>query len=71
MKFFKSNKWQWRLLRTIVQGIIGAIIANIDVITGAFQIGDVWKPIIAMLIMAILSPIMAEMGNKNTDIKEN
>ena len=71
MKFFKSNEWQWRLLRTIVQGIVGAIIANIDVITGAFQIGDVWKPIIAMLIMAILSPIMAEIGNKNTDIEEN
>jgi len=69
MKFLKSNETIFRLLRTIVQGIIGVLIANLDTITGAFQIPDIWKPIIAALVMAILSPIMAEIG-KNKDNTE-
>ena len=62
MKFFSSNAPAYRLLRTIVQAVIGVLIANIDTITGLFTVPDVWKPIIAALIMAILSPIMAEIG---------
>ena len=69
MKFLKSNETIFRLLRTIVQGIIGVLIANLDTITGAFQVPDIWKPIIAALVMAILSPIMAEIG-KNKDNTE-
>lgn len=33
-KFLKDNGWKWRLARTIVQGVIGVIIANIDLIMG-------------------------------------
>lgn len=69
MKFFTSNSARYRLLRTIVQAVIGVIIANLDTIIGTFSIGDIWKPIIAALVMAILSPIMAEIGNKNTEEK--
>lgn len=65
MKFFTSNETQWRLLRTIAQAVIGVIAANLDVIIGTFQIGDVWKPVIVALVMAILSPIMAEIGKKD------
>ena len=67
MKFLKSNTALYRLLRTIFQGILGVIIANLDAITGAFSIPDVWKPIIAALVMAILSPIMANLGGKSDD----
>ena len=67
MKFLKSNETVFRLLRTIVQGVIGVIIANLDIITGAFQINDIWKPIIAALVMAILSPVMAEIGKSKED----
>lgn len=63
MKFFKSNEPIYRLLRTIVQAILGVIIANIDVIIGTFQMNDTWRPIIVACVMAILSPIMAEIGN--------
>ena len=31
-KFLASNEWQWRLPRTIVQGVLGVVIANIDLI---------------------------------------
>ena len=67
MKFLKSNEALYRLLRTIFQGVIGVLIANLDTITGAFQIPDIWKPIIAALVMAILSPIMASLGGKNDE----
>lgn len=61
-KFLTSNSWQYRLLRTIVQGIIGVLIANVDVLIASLSISDSFKPIIVALCMAILSPIMAEIG---------
>jgi len=66
MKFFKGNELQWRLLRTIVQGVLGVVIANLDVIIGTFVIDPTWKPIIVAGVMAVLSPIMAEIGKDTT-----
>ena len=62
MKFFNSNEWQWRLLRTIVQGVIGFLIANIDLIIANLTLDANTKAIIVGVVMAILSPIMAEIG---------
>lgn len=64
-KFLRSNDWQYRLLRTIVQGVIGVIVANLDAIFSTLVIDPTLKPIIVALIMAILSPIMAELGGKS------
>ena len=61
-EFLKSNDTKWRLLRTIVQGIIGVIIANIDLILGYTAIDPAIRPIIAGGVMAVLSPIMSELG---------
>ena len=61
-KFFQSNETLYRVLRTIVQAVIGVLIANVDMIISAIDISDVWKPIIVALVMAVLSPIMAEIG---------
>ena len=36
--FLTSNDWQYRLLRTIVQGVLGVVIANLDLIVGAFRL---------------------------------
>lgn len=69
MKFLHSNRTGYRLLRTIVQGVIGVVIANLDVLTGSFSIPDIWKPIIAALVMAVLSPIMAEIGKTDKEEK--
>ena len=63
-KFLTSNEWQYRLLRTIIQGILGVIIANLDVLTGAFIFDPTMKGVIVALVMAILSPIMALLGQK-------
>jgi len=65
-KFLSSNEPLYRLLRTIVQAVIGVIVANIDIITGSFIMDPVYKPIIAGVIMAILSPVMAALGGKDS-----
>lgn len=62
MKLLTSNDATYRLLRTIIQGVIGVIIANLDVLIGSTPIPSNMKPVIVALIMACLSPIMAYMG---------
>lgn len=60
--FLTSNEWQWRLLRTVVQGILGVVVANIDVLVGAVVLDPASRAIVVALCMAVLSPIMAELG---------
>ena len=68
-KFLTSNEALYRLLRTVVQAIIGVLVANIDVIVGAYVLDPVWRPVIVGAVMAVLSPIMAELG-KHTESTE-
>lgn len=58
-KFLHSNDWKYRLLRTIVQGIIGVIIANLDMLIGKASLDPEMRTMVVALVMAILSPIMA------------
>ena len=64
-KFLTSNEWQYRLLRTIFQGVLGVIVANIDVIVGHVVFDASARAIIVALCMAILSPIMAMLGKQD------
>lgn len=61
-RLFYNNGARWRLLRTIIQGIIGVLIANVDYLVGVFHFTPEAKVIIVAMVMAILSPIMAAMG---------
>lgn len=63
-KFLGSNDWRWRLARTIVQGIIAVIVANLDVLVGFWQIDPSVKAVVVALIMAVLSPVMAMLGGE-------
>lgn len=63
-KFLSSNETKYRLLRTIVQGVIGVLVANLDLLIGMFQIQPDLKPVLVALVMAVLSPIMSEMGGR-------
>ena len=68
MKFFESNELKYRLLRTIIQGVIGVVIANIDLIIGFIPIiPEALRSVIVLVIMAVLSPVMAEIGKRDTD----
>jgi hypothetical protein len=61
-KFLTSNGTAWRLARTIVQGILGVIVANLDVIVGAYVLDPAQRALVVAVVMAILSPVMAEIG---------
>lgn len=65
--FLKSNETKYRLLRTILQGILGVIIANLDLFISFIQIDPALKPVIVAVVMAILSPIMSELGGNAND----
>ena len=65
-KFLQSNEWQYRLLRTIVQGVLGVIIANVDVLAGYAILDPAIRAIVVALVMAVLSPIMAMLGGSDT-----
>lgn len=70
-RFLSSNETKYRLLRTILQGIVGVLIANVDVLVGSFNIPPTYKPMIVALVMAILSPIMSELGSKQDDEEDD
>lgn len=63
--FLKSNSWQMRLARTILQGIIGVLIANIDLLIGYTAIPQELRPVIVGVVMAVLSPVMAMLGGND------
>lgn len=67
-KFLSTNTSGMKVLRTIFQGVIGVIIANLDGIIGLQTwIPSEYKAITVAVIMAILSPIMAEIGKHTLD----
>lgn len=69
-KFLSSNETLYRLLRTIAQGIIGVLIANIDLIVGAWSFEPTFKPMIVALVMAVLSPVMAMLGEADKEASD-
>ena len=60
--FLTSNETQYRLARTIVQGVLGVLIANMDVIVGSYVLDPAQRALAVALVMAVLSPVMAELG---------
>lgn len=60
--FLTSNEWQWRLLRTVVQGVLGVVVANLDMLVGCAVLDPAWRAVVVALVMAALSPVMAELG---------
>lgn len=63
--FLKSNDWKYRLLRTIVQGVIGVIVANVDLLVGYIVLDPASRALVVAFVMAVLSPIMAELGERS------
>ena len=60
-----SNEAKYRLARTILQGIIGIVIANIDLIMGQVILDPAQRAVVVALVMAVLSPIMAALGQSS------
>lgn len=70
-KFLHENSTSMRLLRTIVQGVLSVLIANVDLLLGTFSIDVTMKPVIVATIMAVLSPIMSELGKYTDSVVES
>ena len=62
--FFESNGWGGRLARTIVQAVIGFILAYVNDLVALMNIGDSTQALIVAAVMAILAPIMQMIGER-------
>ena len=62
-EFLASNDWKWRLARTIVQGVLGVFVANIDLILGYAILDPTLRALVVAFVMAVLSPVMAALGD--------
>lgn len=65
-QFLKSNEWQWRLARTVVQGVLGVLVANVDLIFGQVFLDPARRALVVALLMAVLSPVMVELDSGGT-----
>lgn len=63
-KWLRSNSTSARLTRTIFQGVIGVLVANIDFLIAHFSFNPETKTFIVAICMAVLSPIMAHLGGE-------
>ena len=62
-----SNSPLDKCTRTIFQGVIGVIMANIDLLVGYAAIPHEFRPMIVAMVMAILSPIQAAFGSEQEE----
>ena len=49
--FLTSNEWQWRLLRTIAQGVLGVVVANVDLLVGVAVLEWTCRALAVALVM--------------------
>lgn len=62
--FFESNGWGGRLARTIVQAVIGFILAYVNDLVALLNLGDSTQALIVAAVMMLLSPIMQMIGER-------
>lgn len=61
-RFLTENSPQMRCARTIVQGVLGVIVAELPQVLGLYQLDPVVSASVVALVMAVLSPVMAMLG---------
>lgn len=58
-KFINDNSMSMRLARTIVQGVLAALIVFVPTAVGYLNLGPEEATFLTAAIMAVLSPVMA------------
>lgn len=58
-KFINDNSMEMRLARTIVQGLLAALIVFVPTAVGYLNLGAEEATFLTAAIMAVLSPLMA------------
>lgn len=61
-RFLTSNERQWRFMRTVVQGVLGVVVANVDLLMGVAVLDPTRRALCVAMVMAALSPVIAELG---------
>ena len=59
-EFLTGNEWYWRLLRTVAQGVLGAVVANLDLLVGSVVLTPEWRALTVAMVMAVLSPVAGD-----------
>ena len=67
-RFINDNSMSMRLARTIVQGVLAALIVFVPTAVGYLNLGAEEATFLTAAIMAVLSPVMAIF--KNGDIEK-
>lgn len=62
-EFLSGNDPKMRCARTVVQGVCGVVVAELPQVLGLCQLDPAWSAAIAALVMAVLSPVMAMLGD--------
>ena len=62
--FLGSNDMAARLLRTILEAVLGVLVANVDVLFSSFTIPVEYKTLIVGMVVAIISPVLAALKKK-------
>lgn len=57
--FLNSEKTEYRLLRTIIQGLVSVAIVAVPVLVASIGLDAMTASIVTALIMCILSPLMS------------
>lgn len=52
----------------MAQGVIGVLVANLDLIVGWCVLDPSVRALVVALVMAVLSPVMAELGEHGGDL---
>ena len=64
-EFLTSNEWPWRLARTIVQGVLGVVVANVDMLVGCAVLEPTWRAVAVALVMAVLGAALPAGGERD------
>lgn len=69
--FLSSNDMLARLLRTILEAVLGVFIANIDMFFDGLTLQPEVKTLIVGIVVAIVSPILASLREKQDKSRTN
>ncbi|ADK68302.1 hypothetical protein Olsu_1196 [Olsenella uli DSM 7084] len=56
-EFLTGNEWWWRLARTVTQGALGVVAANLDLLVGTAVVDPAWKALVVALVMAAMGEV--------------
>lgn len=61
-EFLTNNRWPWQLVRTIAQGVLGVVVANVNMLVGWAVFELTWRAVVVALVITMLTPVTAALG---------